>query len=386
MSDQPSRTARPEAAPAGTKDPTFWRDVLFWVVGALVLLFFLWMLSGILLPFVAGLAVAYMLDPVADKLEEWGLSRLAATSLITVFFILIGLVSALLLLPLLADQAVEFIKSVPDYAELVRGWAASLADGRLAELVGAGGDTVNEALSSAAQKALNWLLGLGERLLSGGVAVAGFISLMVVTPIVAFYMLLDWDNMIARADALLPRRHAATVRTIARDIDAVLAGFVRGQGTVCLSLGLFYGIGLSIAGLNFGLVVGLMSGLLSFIPYVGSITGFIVAGGLALLQFWPDPVAIGIVLGIFVVGQFIEGNFLTPKLVGSRVRLHPLWVIFALFAFGYLMGFVGMLLAVPIAAAFGVLVRFAVEQYLASPFYRDGLAVPVAQDDQEPDV
>jgi predicted PurR-regulated permease PerM len=194
-------------------------------------------------------------------------------------------------------------------------------------------------------------------------------GLLVVTPVVAFYMLLDWDRMVAKVDGWVPRDHVETVRTIFRDIDLAIAGFVRGQGTVCLILGLIYATGLSLAGLNFGLLIGLFAGFVSFIPYVGSIAGLLLALIVAAVQFWPDWVMVLVIVGIFFGGQFIEGNILQPKLVGSSVGLHPVWLMFALFAFGALFGFVGLLVAVPAAAVVGVLVRFALSRYLASPLY-----------------
>ena len=183
-------------------------------------------------------------------------------------------------------------------------------------------------------------------------------------------MLADWDRLVAKVDSWLPRDHAEAISAIFSDIDAAMAGFIRGQGTVCLLLGLFYALALTVAGLKFGLVIGLGAGLLSFIPYVGALVGGVVAIGVGLVQFWPDFASILIIIGIFAVGQFIEGNFLSPKLVGSSIGLHPVWLMFALFAFGYVFGFVGLLLAVPLAAAAGVLVRFALNQYLASKLYR----------------
>jgi predicted PurR-regulated permease PerM len=204
---------------------------------------------------------------------------------------------------------------------------------------------------------------------------------MTVTPIVAFYLLTDWDRIVAKVDHWLPRDHVDTIRQIAREIDSAMAGFIRGQGTVCLVLGLFYAIALSIAGLNFGLLIGLAAGLLSFVPYIGTIIGGVTAIGTGLVQFWPNWVHVLIILGIFAAGQLLEGNFLSPKLVGHRIGLHPVWLMFALFAFGYLFGFVGLLLAVPLAAAVGVLVRFGLKQYLKSPFY---LGVPAASLPDEP--
>jgi len=349
---------------------TIQRQALVWSIGFVVFLTLVWALSGILLPFVAGLAVAYLLDPAADRLEVLGLSRLAATTLITSLCMGVFLISLMVLLPLLYEQTLNFVQAVPELVDSARDLLASMSDGYLAKMFAYAGVDLSQTMSGSSGGVQAWLLRQLASSWEQGIAVLGLLSLLVVTPIVAFYMLLDWDNMVARIDDLVPRDHVETVRRLAREIDEVLAGFVRGQGAVCLLLGSFYGIGLTLLGLQFGLIVGLIAGLISFIPYVGSIVGFFVAVTIAIFQFWPEYGWIIAVASVFVVGQFIEGNFLTPKLVGGRVRLHPLWVMLALFAFGYLFGFLGMLLAVPVAAAMGVFVRFAAAQYLRSALYR----------------
>jgi predicted PurR-regulated permease PerM len=217
----------------------------------------------------------------------------------------------------------------------------------------------------------SWITTVVASIWAGGQAVIGVVSLIVVTPVVAFYLLFDWDRMLARIDNLLPREHAETIRALGRDINLAIAGFIRGQGALCAILGLYYAISLSIIGLNFGFLIGSVAGLISFIPYVGSIVGFFVAVGVAVVQFWPDWIWVVVVVGVFVVGQFIEGNILQPRLVGSSIGVHPVWLMFALFAFGSLFGFVGVLLAVPVTAALGVLVRFAIERYRLSGLYLD---------------
>jgi predicted PurR-regulated permease PerM len=196
------------------------------------------------------------------------------------------------------------------------------------------------------------------------------VLLFVIVPVVSVYLLLDWDRMIAEIDTLLPRDHAPVIRRLAREIDASMSGFLRGMGTVCLILGTYYAVALMLVGLNFGLVVGFVAGILTFIPYVGAIVGGVLAIGLALFQFWGDWLWIVAVAVIFQVGQLVEGNVLTPRLVGSSVGLHPVWLLFALSVFGSLFGFVGMLVAVPVAAALGVLARFVVQQYRGSRLYR----------------
>jgi predicted PurR-regulated permease PerM len=240
----------------------------------------------------------------------------------------------------------------------------------LKDLLASAGGSTGGSFGDMVGKATSWVATFIQSIWSGGMALVNLLSLLIVTPIVAFYLLLDWDHLVAKVDSWLPRDHVEELRAIARDIDTALAGFIRGQGTVCLLLGLFYAIGLSLAGLKFGLAIGMAAGLLSFVPYVGALIGGLSAIGVGLVQFWPDYSSILIIIGVFVAGQFIEGNFLSPKLVGGSIGLHPVWLMFALFAFGYLFGFVGLLLAVPLAAAAGVLVRYGLTRYLGSKLYR----------------
>jgi predicted PurR-regulated permease PerM len=209
----------------------------------------------------------------------------------------------------------------------------------------------------------------GALMTSAG-SIVNLALLFVIAPIVAVYLLLDWDNMIARINDLIPRDHAPVVRRLAGEIDTTLSAFVRGMGSVCLILGIYYAVALMAVGLNFGLVVGLVAGLVTFIPYVGALVGGTLALGLGLFQFWGDWSSLAIVAGIFFAGQMIEGNYLTPKLVGSSVGLHPVWLLLALSVFGALFGFIGMLIAVPLAATLGVLARFVTAQYLDSRLYR----------------
>jgi predicted PurR-regulated permease PerM len=227
------------------------------------------------------------------------------------------------------------------------------------------------------KQASGWITTFLKSLWSGGQALISVLSLVVVTPVVAFYLLYDWHRMIITVDTWIPRHHRATVHALAREMNEAIAGFVRGQTAVCLILGSYYAVALTFAGLSFGLLIGLASGLITFIPYVGSMTGLVVALGVAVAQFWPEYTPILIVLGIFFVGQFLEGYVLSPKLVGESIGLHPVWLMFALFAFGYLFGFVGLLIAVPLAAIMGVLVRFALRRYLESPFYTGEASGPV---------
>ena len=346
------------------------RQIIFWLIALAVFVLLLWLFRSILLPFVAGMALAYLLDPVADKLESWGASRLLATALILLVFLVLFAVVLILLVPVLSNQASGFLERLPSYVTRLQGVLADSNSTWLHQLIGEGASNIRQNLDQLLQQGAGWLAKLLGSIWNSGKALIDVLSLLVITPIVAFYLLLDWDHMVERIDSWLPRDHKPTILEIGGDINKAIAGFIRGQGSVCVILGLFYAIALTLTGLNFGLLIGMFAGLISFIPFVGSILGFVLAIGVALVQFWPDYTWIGLIGGIFVLGQFIEGNILQPKLVGESVGLHPVWLMFALTAFGSLMGFTGLLIAVPAAAAVGVLVRFALKKYLASDYFK----------------
>ncbi|WP_420348683.1 AI-2E family transporter [Pelagibius sp.] len=370
--DPPARGGPAEPGPAGAAAqppaPPIARSWRFWLVLLVVVLACVYLLRSVLLPFVAGMAVAYLLDPVCDRLEKWKLSRTWATAIVTVAFLMICVIILLILVPAIVGQIATLIERAPVYVSAIQreiGELIAMLKDRLApETL----DRLREALGGSADRLVSWLTQLLGGLISGGVAFFNFLALLVITPVVAFYLLRDWDRIVDQADDVLPRKHLETIRGLAREVDQTLAGFLRGQGMVCVLLAVFYAVGLTLVGLDFGLVVGLVAGSLSFIPYVGSLVGLFLSVGLALVQF-DSLFDVAIVAAIFFVGQAIEGNFLTPKLVGEKVGLHPVWVMFALLAGGALFGFVGVLLAVPVAAIVGVGVRFAVSQYLRSDLY-----------------
>jgi predicted PurR-regulated permease PerM len=270
--------------------------------------------------------------------------------------------------PLLGSQLSSFIDNIPGYVTKLREVVSDPSRPWVQKIVGAGLNA-DVGISDLVTQGAGWLTAFLKSLWSGGSALVSLFSLVVVTPVVAFYLIYDWHTMIRVVDSWIPLHQRETVRGLAVEIDAAIAGFVRGQSAVCLILGTFYAIALTLTGLNFGLLIGLISGLITFVPYVGSMTGLILALGVAVAQFWPNYMWIALILGIFLVGQFFEGNVLAPKLVGKSVGLHPVWLIFALLAFGYLFGFVGLLVAVPLAATIGVLARFALRRYLESSFY-----------------
>ena len=340
-------------------------QVKYWGLAAAVLIVTLWFLGDVLLPFVLGGAIAYFLDPVADRLEKLGLSRVAATGLITVAGIIAFVLLLLLVIPSLVNQAMDLFDVAPTLFENLRGVLIE----RFPDIMDTESPlrqslvSVGETIQSKGGELLNTLL-------SSAAGIINIVMLFVIVPVVTVYLLLDWDRMVARIDELLPRDHAPTIRKLAGDIDDTLASFIRGMGTVCIILGTYYAVALMIIGLQFGLVVGFVAGLVTFIPYLGALIGGALAIGLALFQFWGDWLSIGLVAGVFVLGQVIEGNVLTPKLVGSSVGLHPVWLILALSIFGTLFGFVGILVAVPVAAAIGVIARFATDQYTSSRLYR----------------
>lgn len=360
-------TPKPLRSPA-PNGKAFQRQIVFWLAALAAIILLLWLLSEILLPFVAGLAIAYLLTPLTDRLERAGINRLVAALTIITVVVLAIIVLILLVAPLLGSQLSSFIDNIPGYVSKLRAVISDPSRPWVQKIVGAGLNS-DKGISDLVSQGAGWLTTALKSLWSGGSALVSLFSLVVVTPVIAFYLIYDWHSMIRTADSWIPLHQRDTVRGLAREVDAAIAGFVRGQSAVCLVLGSFYAIALTVAGLNFGLLIGLISGLITFIPYVGSMTGLILALAVAVAQFWPDYIPILIMLGIFLAGQFLEGNVLAPKLVGESVGLHPVWLIFALLAFGYLFGFVGLLVAVPLAATIGVLARFALRRYLDSSLY-----------------
>jgi predicted PurR-regulated permease PerM len=357
------------------------RQVFFWLLAALGLALFLYLFSGILLPFVAALILGYLLDPVADRLEKAGLGRLGAALAILAAFTIIFVLLLILFVPVLVHQFTSFIDGFPALVTRLQGLAAEqggalgkrLAGGIFQKLgldADVGAADIQGSLGNLVGQGSKYVLTFLQSLWAGGQTLVGVFSLLVVTPVVAFYIQHDWDKMIASIDSYIPIHSRATVHELAREIDVAIAGFLRGQSLVCLFLGLWYGIGLTLVGLNFGFLIGITAGFLSFIPYVGSLTALILSAIIAIVQGWPSWWLLVMSSAVVGTGQFLEGNFLTPRLVGASVGLHPVWVMFALFAFGALFGFTGLILAVPVAAAIGVLVRFGLRRYRTSDFYR----------------
>lgn len=340
-------------------------QIKYWGIAAAIIFVVLYALGDQLLPFFLGAAIAYFLDPVADWLQKLGLSRVLATGLIAIATLITFVVVTMLVVPTLIHQSIQLFKIAPSLATNLGIFLTEKFPSLLDET-----STLSQSLQSLGQTISERGGQLLESALSSAASLINIAVLFLIVPVVAVYLLLDWDRMIGRIDALLPRDHAPTLRRLANEVDTTLASFIRGMGTVCLILGTYYAISLMLVGLQFGLVVGFVAGLLTFIPYVGAIVGGALAIGLALFQFWGEWFWIGAVVGIFMLGQIAEGNVLTPKLVGKSIGLHPVWLILALSVFGTLFGFVGMLVAVPMAASLGVLVRFVIEKYQNSLLYQ----------------
>jgi predicted PurR-regulated permease PerM len=356
------------------------RQVIFWVLVLGAFGYALNLLGSTVAPFAAGIVLGYLLDPLVGQMEKLGLNRLGAALIILVVFATTFIVALIVVGPILGNQLVVFAEKLPGYVTKLQSLAldegTALANrylGRWMSTLGLGDQlssgqlqkTIGDFVSQGAQ----WLVNALRGLVSGGAAVVSFFSLLIITPVVAFYILIDWDRMIAELDGWLPLDHRDSLRKIAREIDRALAGFIRGQSLVCLILGLWYGIGLTLVGLDFGFLIGVIAGVLGFVPYVGSLIALLLSIAVSLVQGWPSLELFFLSVAVVVTGQFLEGYVISPKLVGGSIGLHPVWLMFALLAFGQLFGFVGLVVAVPAAAAIGVIVRHLIGIYLASPFY-----------------
>ena len=355
------------------------RQYVFWIAVLLAVLLGLSIFKDILLPFVAGMFLAYFINPLVDRLQVLGLSRTAAAGLLVGIGAAALIVGLVLVAPVLAAQMKQLVLSLPNDVERARAAIETVARQRLGghfEAVQAALDRVVAELQSGWAGVLS---SMATGLLSRGAALINVLSLVLITPLVVFYLLVDWHPMLARVQLWLPRDHADTIGQLADEINDAVSAFIRGQGAVCLCLALFYAIGLTAVGLNYGALVGLMTGVLAFVPMVGWFVGLVIAAAIAIVQFAPQFTPVLWVLAVMVGGMALDTALLSPRLVGKKVGLHPVWLIFALFAFSYLFGAVGTLVAVPVSAAIAVLVRFGIARYLESDVYRGrSVASPTA--------
>lgn len=349
---------------------TFQRQHVFWFCVAVVVILALTTLWSVILPFLVALIIAYLLDPMATRLERLGIGRLGATSLLIVGLVLALLLLFLLGIPAIIHQFGGLASRLPEYMTRLQVFTNEYV-GPLLERFGGPGvlPDMQKSMGDIVGQLASWAGQFLSSVWSGGQALISIVSLMVITPVVAFYLLLDWPRMIQWIDTYLPASQRDTIWGLGREIDQAIDGFLRGQLLVCICLGAMYAFGLWLVGLNSGVPIGIVAGLISFIPYVGSLTGLVLAVGVAIGQFWPEWTMILATLSVFVVGQFIEGNILAPKLVGDSIGVHPVWLIFSLLAFGSLLGFGGLLIATPMAAIIGVLARFSLRHYMNSRFF-----------------
>ena len=351
------------------------RQVLFWLAAILLAVLAVLALKDVLLPFLIGIVIAYALNPLADRLAHIGLGRTFASVLIVAALVVVIVLLLVFIVPLLANQVQQLSLTLPGEFERLRGWIEGVARDRLGDRFGDFKSALDRAVADFSS---NWSGVAGvvaKSVWAQGLALVNFLSLLLITPLVVFYLLVDWHPMLEKIDTWLPRDHKATITRLATEINDAISAFIRGQGLVCLILGIIYAAGLSWVGLRYGLLIGLLTGLMSFVPFVGWALGLITASSLALLENWPDTMPLLKVVGVFAAGQAIDAAFLSPKIVGSKIGLHPVWLIAALFVFSYLFGFAGVLVAVPVAAAIAVLVRFALEVYLGSSIYH-GRSLP----------
>ncbi len=342
----------------------------FWAGTFALFIGFIWIFNNILTPFILGIAIAYLLNPIVSKFaKEKSLPRWVISLIILSLFFLFLILVFVTLGPMAFRQLQMLIEQIPNYIQnimdFVRPYMAWIQDRVGEDYL----EQINTNISENAGKIVGVTGGIAAGIASGGAAVVGFFTTLVLMPLVAYFMMNEWPRIVKWVESLYPRQHEKVIRDILKKIDRKLSGFIRGQITVAFLLAIIYALALTIAGLNYGFLIGLGAGLFSIIPLVGSTLGLIVGIAVAWFQTG-DMVYVGIIAAIFMAGQFIEGNFLTPKLVGDSVGLHPLWIMFALLAGGSLLGIVGMLLAVPVAAVIGVLAGFAIDRYKASPLYQ----------------
>jgi predicted PurR-regulated permease PerM len=344
------------------------RQTLFWLAALVVFFLMLHLLSGMLLPFVAGFGIAYILSPVVVLLTRWRVPRGLASLLALLLFLLGVALVIVLFVPMIELQGAQLARSAPATVAYVREQAQHLLDIAQQELPPEELQKARDMVGGWTGSALTWVASVAQSILSSGLALANIVTLLLITPLVVFFVLRDWPTIVRKIDSWLPRAHAATIRQQLRLVDQTIAGYLHGQALVSLIVGSYYAIALSITGLNFSIMLGILVGIISFVPYAGEIIGVLIAVGLAAMQFgtWGKIITVAL---IFLAGHLVSANFIQPKLIGDRVHLHEVWIIFALLAFGELFGVLGVLIALPAAAVIGVLVRFALSRYLASALY-----------------
>ncbi len=350
-----------------------WFHLAVWIVILTLFVVFLRAVEPILLPFVLGMFVAYLMDPLAERLQRLGIGRTIATAIITLSLCALVVALAVWLAPMLYQQLNHLIARAPAMLSNVeasaREWAAPVLK-RLNEITGTGPEAIPADSAELVQRAVSGLSQLATRLFSSGAALINLTGLLLITPIVCFYLIRDWPSVVKKVDSMLPLAYADDIREQIHLINRTLASYLRGQVVVMIIMSAFYVVLFSIIGLNFGLVLGLLAGCVVIVPYIGSAISIGLGLMVAYGQFGTEGSFIW-VLAVFGAGQVLEAQILTPKIIGDRVGLHPLWLLFGMLAGAVLLGFVGVLLAVPLTAVIGVLAKFAVNRYLQSGLYLD---------------
>ena len=331
----------------------------------LILLSFIWYFSEVLYPYILGGVIAYALDPLVDRLEKLGTGRIIATIAIFLTFSGCFLFVAVFIIPLIFQQLLEFVRYVPDYLlsfkQMVSDWFPR---------INTENSILNTSLSGLGETINSRGIILVEAMISSSLKFVSTLSSLLIVIVVAFYLLLDWNRLVLGISNLIPRKHLFNVRFIAGEIDMKLASFLRGQLLVCLILSLYYSIGMFLVDLQHGVLIGIFAGFVSFIPFIGSIIGGGLALLLALIQFWGNPQWVLIVMLIFIAGQVLEGNILSPWLVGRNIGLHPVTILFSISIFTFCFGFTGLLVAVPMAAILGVFFKYSLDYYKGTDFYK----------------
>ncbi len=346
------------------------RHVYFWLAALIGMVLVVGALRDVLLPFIVGIIIAYALNPIVDRLVAARLSRTLASAIILALLIALITVLLVIVAPLLFTQAQKLAIALPEQVKQLRTVIETMAREQLGPRFPAFSATLDRMMAYFHDNLGVFAGSAAKSLIDQVRPIFNFLSLLLITPLVAFYVLVDWHPMLDKINGWLPRDQAPTIRRLAGEIDSANSAFIRGQGVVCLMLAVYYGLSLSIVGLEYGLLVGIATGIAGFVPFVGWALGLLVSVALAIVQFWPQTTPITLVVTVFLVGQVLDAAFLSPAIVGSRIGLHPVWLLFALIVFSYLFGFVGILVAVPVTAACGVLVRHMLQLYLDSDFYR----------------
>jgi predicted PurR-regulated permease PerM len=348
-------------------------QLAFWAAATALFILFVWIFKSVLTPFVLGITIAYLLNPLVKRFATTGIKRTTSTIVILALFFIALTALIIVIAPIIAKESKDLVEALPGYmdqlfvlVEPYKDWIRThIGENYIADSKTFLKDNMSKILSVSG--------GIAGGIAAGGQAFLGMMTTMVLTPLVAFFMMKEWPAITGWVEDLIPRQHEKMIKDLITQIDKKLAGFIRGQLTVAFLLGVIYAIALTIAGLNYGFLIGITAGILSIIPMVGSTLGLIVSVAVAWFQAG-ELQYVGIIAAIFIVGQIIEGNILSPKLLGDSVGLHPLWILFALMAGGSLFGILGMLIAVPVAAVIGVLASFAILQYKNSPLYKKPIA------------